>query len=78
METAIYFSLTSYTTIGYGDIVLPPSDRLLGPMEGAVGILMFGWSTGIMAAAITRIYGEAFQDKPDNQPSTQDQLGEVR
>jgi hypothetical protein len=47
-------------------------------MEGAVGILMFGWSTGIMAAAITRIYGEAFEHKPDNQPSTQDQVGEVR
>jgi hypothetical protein len=55
-ETAMYFSLTSYTTLGYGDVVLPATWRLLGPFEGAVGILMFGWSTGIMAAAITRIY----------------------
>lgn len=57
LETAMYFSLTSYTTLGYGDVVLPASWRLLGPFEGAVGILMFGWSTGIMVAAITRIYG---------------------
>ncbi len=57
IETAVYFSLTSYTTVGYGDIVLPPSSRLLGPIEAAVGILMFGWSTGIMVTAITRIYG---------------------
>ena len=57
IETATYFSLTSYTTLGYGDVVLPMSWRLLGPFEGAVGILMFGWSTGIMVAAITRIYG---------------------
>ena len=57
LETATYFSLTSYTTLGYGDVVLPMSWRLLGPFEGAVGILMFGWSTGIMVAAITRIYG---------------------
>jgi len=57
LETAMYFSLTSYTTLGYGDVVLPMSWRLLGPFEGAVGILMFGWSTGIMVAAITRIYG---------------------
>jgi hypothetical protein len=57
LETAMYFSLTSYTTLGYGDVVLPMSWRLLGPFEGTVGILMFGWSTGIMVAAITRIYG---------------------
>jgi hypothetical protein len=57
LETAMYYSLTSYTTLGYGDVVLPKSWRLLGPFEGAVGILMFGWSTGIMVAAITRIYG---------------------
>src|SRR5260370_31322892 len=57
LETATYFSLTSYTTLGYGDVVMPVPWRLLGPFEGAAGILMFGWSTGIMVAAITRIYG---------------------
>lgn len=57
METAIYFSITSYTTVGYGDVVLPASWRLLGPIEAAVGILMFGWSTGIMVTALTRTYG---------------------
>jgi hypothetical protein len=58
METAIYFSLTSYTTVGYGDVVLPTEWRLLGPMEAAVGILMFGWSTGIMVTVINRVYGD--------------------
>lgn len=57
IETAIYFSLTSYTTVGYGDVVLAARWRLLGPIEGAVGILMFGWSTGIMVAVINRVYG---------------------
>ena len=56
METAIYFSLTSYTTVGYGDVVLPASWRLLGPIEAAVDILMFGWSTGIMVTALSKIY----------------------
>ncbi len=60
IETAIYFSITSYTTVGYGDVLLPAPWRLLGPIEAAVGILMFGWSTGIMVAAITRIYGGRF------------------
>jgi hypothetical protein len=58
METAIYFSITSYTTVGYGDVVLQAPWRLLGPIEAAVGILMFGWSTAIMVAVINRVYGD--------------------
>src|SRR5688572_30069516 len=58
LETAVYFSLTSYTTVGYGDLVLKDEWRLLGPIEAAVGILMLGWSTGLLVALITRIYGE--------------------
>jgi len=60
LETAMYFSLTSYTTVGYGDVVLPERWRLLGPIEAAVGILMLGWSTGILVAVIGTIYRELF------------------
>jgi voltage-gated potassium channel Kch len=67
-ETAIYFSITSYTTVGYGDVVLPASWRLLGPIEAALGILMFGWSTGVMVAAITRIHGERLKLHAGQQP----------
>ncbi len=51
-ETALYFSLTSYTTIGYGDVLLSPALRLVGAMEGVVGTLMFGLSVGLMAAVV--------------------------
>jgi len=61
-EAAVYFSLTSYTTVGYGDLVLKESWRLLGPIEAGVGILMLGWSTGLLVALITRIYGEQPND----------------
>lgn len=54
-ETAAYFSFTSYTTVGYGDVVLQPGSRLLGPIEAAVGVLMFGWSTSVLVAAIGRV-----------------------
>ena len=57
-ESAVYFSITSYTTGGYGDVVLPPPWRVLGPTEAAVGILMFGWSTAIIVAAITRLQAD--------------------
>src|SRR6516162_3784589 len=56
-ETAMYFSITSYTTVGYGDVVLSAPWRRLGPIEAAVGILMFGWSTAIIVHALTRILG---------------------
>jgi len=56
LETAGYFSLTSYTTVGYGDVVLPEAWRLLGPIEAAVGVLMLGWSTGILVVVIGVIY----------------------
>lgn len=59
LEAAAYFSLTSYTTVGYGDLVLPEPWRLLGPLEAAVGILMLGWSTGVLVAVLGRIYSQA-------------------
>src|SRR5262249_22809940 len=65
LEMAIYFSITSYTTVGYGDVVLPAHWRLLGPIEAAVGILMFGWSTAIIVAAITRIHGRLLRLQAD-------------
>jgi voltage-gated potassium channel len=53
--TSLYFSLSSYTTVGYSDAVLPQHQRLLGPLEAATGVLMFGWSTGYIFAFATRM-----------------------
>ncbi len=51
-ETSIYFSVVSYATIGYGDVVLPETWRLLGAIEGITGVLLCGVSTAFLFAII--------------------------
>ncbi|EMI20766.1 membrane protein containing Ion transport 2 domain protein [Rhodopirellula maiorica SM1] len=60
-STALYFSLTSYSTVGYGDIVLPQTWRLLGPIESVVGVLMLGWSTALIVALMQNVFRENFE-----------------
>jgi hypothetical protein len=45
--TAYYHSAVNYTTLGYGDLLMTLSRRMLGPLEAANGMLMFGVSTRI-------------------------------
>lgn len=54
--SALYFSAVTYTTTGYGDIVLPREWRLLSGVEALTGILMCGWSTGFFFATVTRMF----------------------
>ena len=63
IESAFYFSGATYTTLGYGDVVLPPEWRLLAPLEGLTGILMCGLSAGLFFATVTAIYGPREQRK---------------
>ena len=59
-ESSFYFSATSYSTVGYGDVVLPQVWRLLGPVEGITGMLMCGMSvSALFAIAIRLVGGEA-------------------
>jgi voltage-gated potassium channel len=52
-ESAFYFSITSYSTVGYGDLVLPRIWRLLGPVESVAGVLMCGLSVSLLFAIVT-------------------------
>jgi hypothetical protein len=54
IESAFYFSGITYTTVGYGDLVLPKPWRLLAPLEALTGILMCGLSIGLYFAVVTR------------------------
>ena len=55
LESAVYFSTASFTTIGYGDVVLPPGWRLLGTIEGANGLMLFGWSTAFLTSVVAKV-----------------------
>jgi hypothetical protein len=62
--TAAYFSAVTYTTTGYGDLVLPEDWRLVGGVEALTGILMCGLSTGMFFAVFTRIFGISREAEP--------------
>jgi hypothetical protein len=55
-ESAFYFSGVTYTTLGYGDLLLPREWRMLGPVQGLTGILMCGLSAGLFFAVVAGIY----------------------
>ena len=56
LESSIYFAGVTYTTVGYGDLLLSKEWRLLGPIEGLTGILMCGLSTGFFFAVVSKLY----------------------
>ena len=55
-ETSLYFSMVSFTTIGYGDVLLPRRWRLLGVIEGFSGVLLCGVSTAFIFAVINALF----------------------
>lgn len=67
-ESALYFSGATYTTVGYGDLVLPPSWRMLAPLEALTGILMYGLSTGMFFALVGKWIGNWMQSNAALEP----------
>lgn len=51
---ALYFSLASFTTVGAAELSLSPAHRMVGALESAVGMLMFGWSTALLVRVVQR------------------------
>ena len=54
LEEALYFSGVTFTSLGYGDVVLHGKVRLLAPLQAANGLMMFGITTALFIAAVER------------------------
>jgi hypothetical protein len=56
-DTAFYHSLVNFTSLGYGDIVMDERWRLMGALEAANGVLMFGIGASALLAVMTAVFG---------------------
>lgn len=54
LTEAVYFSMVTFTTLGYGDVVLAPEWRFLGPMEAMAGVTVIGLTTALLFAVVQR------------------------
>jgi hypothetical protein len=52
LEKAIYFSLVTFTTLGYGEITISSSSRILSGFEAMNGVLLLGWTTAMMFSVL--------------------------
>ena len=68
IETAFYFSGVTFTSLGYGDVVLTGDLRLLAPLEAANGMMMFGISTAAFITAIQQAIARHVRDRPGAPP----------
>jgi len=63
-ESALYFATTSFTTLGYGDVVLDRHWRLFGAIEGANGLLLFGSSPAFPFSGRLRALEHDWLERP--------------
>jgi voltage-gated potassium channel len=63
-EESLYFSITSFSTVGYGDLILPRTWRFLGPVESVTGVLMCGLSVSLLFAIVNRLVGRSSRPNP--------------
>ena len=63
IEKALYFSLITFTSLGYGDITLGADHRILSGIEAINGILLIGWSTALMFSALQEIWKRRFKNE---------------
>jgi hypothetical protein len=62
LRTAFYFTGETYTTLGFGDILLPTGWRQLALFIAMSGLFTFGWSTGVLVSIVGKTYEAQFSN----------------
>ncbi len=63
-QNALYFSTISYSTIGYNDTSIAHEWRMVGALEGVLGVILLGWSTAFFVRLLGRIEGDGRERAP--------------
>jgi len=63
LEKAIYFSLVTFTTLGYGEITISSSGRILSGFEAMNGVLLLGWTTAMMFSVLQFVMKGSLKEK---------------
>ncbi|MEL7499727.1 MAG: potassium channel family protein [Planctomycetota bacterium] len=61
-DDAAYFSTVTFSTLGYGDIVIEGHWRMLSACQAMTGLLVFGWSTALLFAVVERIWKRKLEE----------------
>lgn len=70
LEESLYFSIVSYTTLGFGDVILPREWRILSGMTSTNGFLNFGMITALMIEAVRQVRIAQVATRRDGRPDT--------
>ena len=62
LEKAIYFSLVTFTTLGYGEITISSTNRILSGFEAMNGVLLLGWTTAMMFSVLQYVMKSILKD----------------
>lgn len=63
LEESLYFSLVSFTTLGFGDVILPKEWRLLSGFTATAGFILFGLGTAFLFEIMQRYYNKGRRRK---------------
>ncbi|MGB7405454.1 MAG: ion channel [Pacificimonas sp.] len=61
VDTAVYYTAATYTTLGYGDVLLPEEIRNLSGLIAVNGFIMFGLSTAFLIDFVNR-FGARYEE----------------
>ncbi|MGB0720447.1 MAG: potassium channel family protein [Bdellovibrionales bacterium] len=65
LEESLYFSTSTFTTVGYGDVVITKGWRLLSSFQAANGFILFGWSTAFIFEIMSKLYQDEAINKTE-------------